>query len=449
MKKKPAPKKTAAAAIKGRQPIVAAVVAPAALPKISTEATSEFTYQEPLATRDEKLRAVANTMNSAKTKEHPEGRKLIVTAEEAGNPYVLRRPTGIIELDVHLAGGFPAGGCCMLSGADNVGKSWLLYKTMAMQQRLFGDATRLAVALSEGSLPYDQMLRAGMLVRIPDEILEQWQEQRRIRHVPLFTLEQLQYFKRQLGEIYVIRGATGEEILTGILNFVETNAVSIIGLDSVSGLQPAANAAKDLDENLKRAAHANMMTQFFSKYIPITTGLSGVNQTSLIMLQQLRANQDRANAPAHMQQWIPDAVVSGARSAKHYKLIDIMLKEAKPIKEGNQETGRYTIGKVIRWDFEKGKAGTHDNLQGEYSYFYSIPGVDNAGDLITAGIRRGIIQKKGSKVFVCQLDTGAVLEDLTAPSEKAFRKMIESDFDFEMAIRQEILAHTQIQCLYR
>lgn len=436
MTKKPAPKKKEA-----RQPkVVAPVHVEAPVQKVTTP--TEFTYRDSVQSGDARIAALINTMNSAE-------RKLIVTAEEAGNPYMLRRPTGIIELDVHLAGGFPAGGCCTISGPDNVGKSWLMYRTMALQQRLYGNASRLAVALSEGAMPYDQMLKAGMLVRVPDDILEQWQEQKRLRNVPLYTREQLAYFKRQLGEIYVIRGATGEEILTGILKFVATNAISVIGLDSINGLQPRANSDKDLDENLKRAAQASMMSQFWQKYIPTTTGLNGINQTTVLMTQQLRANQERANAPSHIQQYLPEAVVTGARSTRHYKLIDVDLTEGKTLKKGNQETGREVIGKLIRYVFEKGKAGTHDLLSGEYSYYYALNGIDNAGDLIVAGLSRGIIQRRGSKVVVCQPDTGKVLEDMTAPSEKAFRGMIDSDFEFELALRQEILAFHGAQCLYR
>jgi RecA/RadA recombinase len=234
-----------------------------------------------------------------------------------------------------------------------------------------------------------------------------------------------------------------------VLEFVKTNAISIVGLDSINGLMPRANAAKELDDNLKKAAHASMMSQFWQKYIPVTTGLHGVNQTTLLMTQQLRANQERANAPSHLQQYLPEAVVTGARSTRHYKLIDITLKEGKILKKGDAETGREAIGKVIRYDFEKGKAGTHDNIQGEYTYHYDRHGIDSAGDLITAGVRRGIIKKVGSRVVICQFDTGKVLEGMTAPSEKAMRGMIEADFEYELALRNEIMAYHGIQCLCR
>lgn len=439
MTKKPAAKKLG---VKQAPQFAPAVAALPTQPVIANPDVGSFTYRGNIAEGDIRLNAVMNSMNS-------EGEKLVVMAEEAGNPYTLRRPTGIVELDVHLAGGFPAGGCSMLSGGDNVGKSWLLWRTMAFQQRLFGNSCRLAVALSEGAMPYDQMLRAGMLVRVPDDILMQWQEWRRIRNIPLMTPEEMQLYKRQYGEIYVIRGSTGEEILTGVLRFVETNAVSIIGCDSVSGLLPVANAAKELDDNLKRAAHANMITQFWSKYIPLTTGLRGVNQTTLLFTQQLRANQERANAPAHIQQYLPESVTKGAGATKHYKLNDILLKEAGLIKQGNQETGKEVIGKKVRWDFDKGKAGSHDNQQGEYMYYYALAGTDDAGDLIVAGMRRNIIQKHGSKIYVVQSDTGQAIESMTMNTEKALRERLQMDFEFNLTLRNEIMAFHKIQCVYR
>jgi RecA/RadA recombinase len=397
-------------------------------------------YQD-LATRDMAIRALAHSLNT-------DERKVIVPADEAPNPYMLRRPTGIIELDIDLAGGFPAGGCNFISGPDNSGKTWLMLKVMAYQQRLYGNACRLAYGLSEGAFPFDQAITAGLKIAVPDEILEQWQEWRRLRGVSLYTMQELLSFKEKLGEFYVVRGQTGEEILETLLACIRSNAFSVVGCDSLNGLQPSIEAPKSMDDNEMRAAHATMIGKFFKRYIPITTGLSGTNLTTLIFTQQVRANQERANAPANLQKYIKEWAIAGGWSAKHFKLVDLVLWDGKTLKEGNEDTGRVTIGKMMNWFTEKGKAGTHDNISGDVAFYYPR-GVDMIGELMTSGIKRGVLQQFGTRWKVIRPDTKEMLEDFTAPSQKAMRRMLEADFDFELAFRREILEQAGVKCLYQ
>lgn len=402
-------------------------------------------FEADMGQKDERIRAVMSSFNEA-------GHMVIVPADEAPNPYMLRRPSGIMELDIDTGGGLPAGGCTVLSGPDNSGKTWLMLRYMAMQQKLYGNACRLAFGCAEGTFPFDQAINAGMKIAVPDEMIEQWQEWRRQRNIAPYTLEQIQVFKQQIGQLYIIRGSTGEEILQAILECVRTNAFSIIGCDSLNGLRPSADADKDLDDNEKRAAHASMIQRFFNHYIPTTTGLNGVNHTTLLFTQQVRSNQERANAPAHLQQYIKTWTISGGYAAKHYKLIDIVLEDGGLVKRGDEKS-KVVIGKTVKWFLEKGKAGTHDNKSGEVTFYYpeltGHYGPDYIGELMTSGIKRGIIQQHGTKHVVCRPDTGQILQEFTAPSQKAMRKMIEADFDFELALRREVLAQANIQCLYR
>lgn len=393
-----------------------------------------------LEEKDERIKALAQSFNK-------EGARYVVTADEAPNPYFIRRPTGNMELDIHLGGGFPAGGACFISGPDNSGKTWLMLETMAMQQRLYGSATRMAYALAEGAFPYDAAIKAGLRVFVPDEMVEQWQEWRRIRSIPPYTDEQIAYLQDPAlkDQIRIITGATGEDILQVVLDCVRINAFSIIAVDSLNGLQPSVDSEKDLTDNEKIAAQATMIGRFFKKYIPLTTGFVGTNHTTVLFTQQVRANQERANAPSYMQKWLPQYVSSGGGySGKHYKLIGLLLEEGKVLKNSNKDV----IGKMMKWYLEKGKAGTHDNLGGEVSFFYERGGIDNIGELLTSGIKRGVIQTRGKQVVIVRPDDKQVIEDFTAPNNSALRKMLEADFAFEMALRREILTSAGIQCLY-
>lgn len=391
--------------------------------------------------RDEAIRALVQSFNR-------DGAHYIVTADQAPNPYFLRRPTGIMEMDIHLGGGFPAGGACFISGPDNSGKTWLTLKTMAMQQRLHGDNTRLAYALAEGAFPYDAAIKAGLRVYVPDEMVAQWQEWRNLRSLPPYTPEQLAYLQdpQFKDHLYIITGATGEDILQVVIDCVRINAFSVIAVDSLNGLQPSADAEKSMNEHEKLAAQATMIGRFFKKYIPLTTGFVGTNHTTVLFTQQVRANQDRANAPSYMQKYISQYVSSGGGySGRHYKLIGLLLDDGKVLKDSNKNV----LGKTIKWFLEKGKAGTHDNLGGEVSFFYDKGGVDEVGELLTSGIKRGVVQTRNKQTIVVRPDDHTVLEEFTAPSNASFRKMLEADFDFEVALRREILTSAGIQCLYR
>lgn len=418
------------------------------IPKPETSLTLHQSQE--LATRDEAINAFINAANS-------ENHKIIVRADEAPNTYLLRRPTGIMELDIDLGGGWAAGGCSLISGPDNAGKTYLLFLTMAMQQRLHGRASRIAFAQAEGGFPFDQALNAGLKVSVPDQILEQWQEIRRRRGMELYTNEQLLFFKQEVGKFYILRGATGEELSQAILDAVRANAFDVIGCDSINGLLPQVDAPKGMEDINMRASHANLITKFFSKYIPLTTGLNNLNETTLLFTQQVRSNQERANLKGKAQQYAKPWAVGGAYAAKHYKLIDLVLWSGAKIRRGEGKNA-VIVGKEVKWVLEKGKAGTHDNKSGETSYYYPHykppGGVDLVGELMTSGIKRGVIQirqvtKSRREVIVVRPDTGEVLEDFTAPTQKAMRRFISEDIDYELALRREILTQAGIQCLYQ
>ncbi len=421
-------------------PPAATVEATAEMPKVTTP-------QRELKTLPAKDQAIRAWINSANTKDNTH----VVIASDAPNTYTLRRPTGIMELDIDLGGGFAAGGCGIISGPDNVGKSHLIFRTMAMQQRLYGNACRQVYAVTEGGFPFDQAIRAGCKIPVPDEMLEQWQEVRRLRNIPLYTKEQLLFFKQKIGDVYLIGGKTGEEVLANVIEAVRTNAFSLVACDSMQGLMPAANLKKEMTEEEKRAAHANMMKRFWTQYIPIT-GISygETNYTTVLFTNQVRSNQERANMPSYMQQHIPEwSPAGGGHTTRHYKLVDLVLWDSKVLRKKDNDDHSVPIGKLIHWKTEKGKAGTHDNKFGEVPFYYELGGPDVYGELLASGIKRGVLQQRGEKMVVVQPDTKVVLDDYTAPSAKAMRSMIQSDFDFELAIRREILTAAGIQCLYR
>lgn len=435
-------KKKAKVAAKPKGKVVrAAAVAPPTATLVNTLVDTQQHYLS-LSARDTIIKGLANSFNDG-------ANRRLVRANEIPNGYALRRPTGIIEIDIDIGGGFPAGGMGYIGGPESAGKTWMLLKMMAMQQRIYGDACRMVYVMTEAQFPHDVAARVGLRLEYPDHMINQWNAMRNARGIPNFTKEELLVLKTEVGKTLFVRDLTGEGALKVILECARSNAFSLIGCDSEQGLRPEVEADRGLNDNEVRAAHANMMGKFFKHYIPTTLGCEQAipNQTTVIFLKQVRANQERSNAPAHLQQYIKPWATSTSWAGKHYALINLIINDGKTLKKDGSD-GRVAVGKMMHWLVEKGKAGTHDNKTGEVPFYYNICGTDDANELITSGIKRGVIQQD-SRVHVVTADTGAELTDMSCADHKEMYQLITTNVSYEWRLRTEILNAAGIQCLYR
>lgn len=364
----------------------------------------------------------------------------LISANQLSNVYALRRPSGIVELDVALGGGFPAGGACMISGVYNAGKSWLMFRTMAMQQQLYGQSFMGALHIAETQLPYDQMRQAGIRVGVPDSVIRQYIQRDVELGLPEWSAEKIASWKEQIGHIEIIGGGTGEHVLQSVLECVKANVFNIIGVDSISSLMPQRDADKDMDDEAARAARAIMMGKFWDKYVPHVN--RGVNLTSLLFTQQVRQSDSIYGL---------DWKVTGGEATKHYKLIDILMYPGAQIKRTIQGK-EYTIGKKTNFRTIKGKAGTHDNIKGEFSWYYPefFPGsVDVHGDLIVYAMQQGILVRTNKGLQLMNALTHEPVEAIYAPTDQAMKECLQADFDFELEFRRHVMAAAGLQCLYR
>lgn len=387
-----------------------------------------------------KLKEFAAAMNK--------DRRVVAMADEAPNVYEIRRPTGVIQLDTHIGGGFPAGGLSIVSGPDNAGKTWLCLRAMAMHQRLYGQRSCLAFAVAEGAFDYKRALNTGLVIPVPDEMLNEWNQERLNLGMPEYTEQEILYFKRKVGEFTILRGHTGEELMNVVLEAVKANIFGIIVVDSLSVLLPEADEDKEVGGIPKRAGNANLMTDFLKKYTPYTSGLHERNETTLVGIMQVRANAAKADA-GHLAKYLKDWAITGAYATRHGKLVDVTVWDGSPLKKTVQ--GQQVIyGKPFYWKIEKGKAGCHDNVQGETEFRYDIPhGHDDIWALITLGTRLGVFVEEKGKVQVYHPITKEKTDLGGFPSFPAFGRVIAEDFEFELQMRNYILAASGIQCLYR
>lgn len=390
--------------------------------------------------RKRALQAFANQANK-----RAKGRKVIATADEVPNTFMLRRPSGIMQLDIDTGGGLPAGGLSYISGPDNAGKTFLLWKYFAMQQRLFGNACVLGYAATESAPDFFFARKCGCRIAVPDEMIESKQQQRKEIGLPAFTKEELKEFKTQIGEVIIFRGGTAEELLDNVLAGVERNLFNILAVDSISSVLPSSEAQLDsVGDYGQQGAQATLVTKFMKKYCPLTVGLEGPNETTLIFTAQVRANRKKSELPSYMAKWEQEWATVGSWMGRHTKLIDITIWSGAFEKEKDTKTDKkVAVGKTLNWKLTKGKAGTHDGIVGETEIFYDRISND-IPSIIGPGIRFGVITERDGLISV---PSNEKIKNIAGPER--FVEKLMSDFDLEMDIRRRIISAAKIECIYR
>lgn len=376
---------------------------------------------------------------------------VIAPADEVVNPYFLRRPSGIMQLDIDTGGGLPAGGVSMLTGPDNSGKSFLLYKYCAQHQRLYGAQSAIAFAPVEGAPDYFFMRKCGFMIAIPDAMIEERNKQRKLQGRPSYTKEERAGLKHQIGTVAILGAQNGEDLLDAVHETVRRNVFGIVGIDSLTAIQPQEIAKQEsLHDGGRRASHATLATNFFQRLYPFLIGMWGRNDTTIICTQQVRANAAKANALPHIQKYMRDWAPAGAYATRHGKMIDLLVWDGGKIRKGKtQSEAGEIVGKYMTWETEKGKAGTHDNIRGEVPFIYETLTNDLEG-VVTTGIRYKAIVEDDGYLSLVRAQTGELFDGwkkLAGPQR--FIEKMRENIEAELFVRQEILMHAEIECAYR
>lgn len=393
-------------------------------------------------------------INAVITKQNRDAKKKVLGyADELANRYMLRRPSGILGLDIQTAGGLPAATCNILAGPDGSGKTYLLYQYMKMNQRIHKNNS--AIALAPVEHPFDHMYcrYKGLFVVVPDERVEQEQEYRRSMGWPLLTKEEIKYLKIGVGEVVPIIGDTMEEMLNQVLEIVSINAFQLVGIDSITAAMPDDLANKDLDEGQMKGRHAKVLADFFRKYGPYTNGFSGEgsrrSDTTLIMTQQVRSNAKKAEAPGPIAKYLRDWDSSGSSyGGKHGKFIEITVWNGEKLKAGPKES-KQQIGKVLKWEITKGKGGCHEGMTGEVDFHFD-DGINLQQTVLTEALRHGVLFEQNGLIHVMDPLTKKPLTKFEPRPALDFMGAMADDWDMEEYIRKAtIYVATGAPCLYR
>lgn len=406
------------------------------------EATKQFTP----AQKKQALRALMNKAN-AKAKH-----TVMAFADDVQNPYFLRRPSGILQLDIDTGGGIPAGGLSMISGPDNAGKTFIMFKYFAMHQRLYGNASIIGYAPTEMAPDYWFMRDCGMKVAIPEPMIEERQEKRKLMGLPPFTKEERAVLREQIGEFIILAGHTAEDLFDVLFASVKDNIFGLIGVDSFTMAAPETLMnLSTFHDNPQMAAAAGLTTKFLTKFSQYMLGVDGRNDTTVIGTQQVRSNPALKTAAPHIAKYLPAYAPAGGYATKHGKMLDILLMPGEKYREGKSKdnTKGYIAGKSIKWRLIKGKAGTHDNIEGEVEFDYEQKGVDEFSHLLVSGMSlRGIIEDNG-KLSLVKAATGELHPDFTKLTREAFFEKMSASVENELQVRYELLGHAGIECAYR
>lgn len=384
------------------------------------------------------------------------GRTIVGFAAEAATTYLLRRPSGIVNLDAATGGGLPSGGLIQIAGPQSAGKTWLAMQYLKMHQMIRGEAFSALWICAEPTGGFDFKIAAkmGLRVGLPVNYIPQLQEMRAMRGQPPLTDEEIMVLTAKVGELMIVQPYTGEEALAAVLHGVDRHLFGIAVIDSLTNLMPAANANKDLDDENKRAARASLITDFVNHCTPMLNKFGEVNYTTVIGISQARSNAAKAEAGAkgkYMKDW--DIPVAWAW--KHNIMQNILVWDGGKLKKTYQKQ-EYIIGKKVHWSVGKGKFGAHEHVFGEYNFFFDdvCPpmglrhGVDRAETTIVEGVSSGIIRDyRGTLALVRAADGVAFMSGI--PNSTILKQMIETDFGLEMYLHQEIMAAKGIECRYQ
>lgn len=360
--------------------------------------------EERVLTAREKADAFIEKMSKSQTFQ---GKVQVRSARNFNTPFHLRRPTGIMSIDLALGGGFAAGGAAQVYGPKGSSKTFTAFKTAGQVQKNYGKNSIIALGMSEIRADVGFARMAGFHVAYSPEKIQEFIEIRENNGLDPFTEEELDDMESQIGEVMMIGGITGGDMLEGTIEVLREfgSACQLIIVDSLGSLLTKEQDKKGVADK-HYGGSSGILTMWQVKVQPLfindlpdgsclETTILGINQVRAL-IGGPRPNMTRAAA--------------GAKSWEHAQLANIEFRTGETLYEDSK--GTIPNGKVLKWYLRKGKAGTHDGPRGEHEW-YDVPdadpvfmfnvndpnstyGVNTTGDLVTAGKKTGSIEMAGA-----------------------------------------------------
>lgn len=290
--------------------------------------------------------------------------------------------TGALCLDLALGiGGLPRGRVVEIFGPESSGKTTLALHVIANAQKKDGIA---AFVDAEHALDPMYAKRIGV----------------------------------NLDELLVSQPSSGEEALSIVESLVRSNSIDVVVIDSVAALAPRAELEGEMGD-----AHVGLQARLMSQALRKLTSLLATTKTLCIFTNQIR---EKIGVMFGNPETTP-----GGRALKFYASIRLDIRRISAIKDASGEVlGNRTVVKVV-----KNKLAP-PFTEAEFDIYYA-KGISWEGSVIEAGIKYGVITRKGSWLVFGEEQLGQ--------GQTASRERLEKDPELTDRIVKTILeARTRV-----
>jgi recombination protein RecA len=302
------------------------------------------------------------------------GEGSIMKLGEATRVDVEAIPTGSISLDLATGvGGLPRGRIIEIFGPESSGKTTLALHVVAACQKMGGKA---AFIDAEHALDPEYAKRIGV----------------------------------KINDLFISQPDNGEEAMVIMENLVRSGSLDVIVIDSVAALTPKAEIEGEMG-----ASHIGLQARLMSQALRKITAIAAKSKTVIIFINQIR-----------MQIGVmfgnPETT-SGGRALRFYASMRLDIRRTAQIKKGEEVIGSRSKVKVV-----KNKVAAPFKVA-EFDIMYN-EGISKEGDLISLGVKIGIVNKSGN--------TYSFGEDKLGVGYDASREFLKQNPKISAAISKEI-----------
>jgi RecA/RadA recombinase len=326
------------------------------------------------------------------------GRAQLKQASKYVLPFATKRlSTGLLNLDVALRGGFPAGGISQIVGPKNAGKTYLVWQVIRQMQFWKGEDCKVLLAMTEMRADRTQARSAGVEISLGDDDIEALNAARVEQGVPKFTKEEEKILRKEVGTILETHGDSAEDLFDVVLRAVDDNVFDLIVIDSFGSIMSKAEAESESLNEKTYGGAAKPITEFLRKLcsrLTMDDAEGKARDVCIIGINQVRDAIGQANVEFRS---------TGGRALEHAKFVDLFVSSGKQLgfedqiytSDGTKKRFVQT-GKEVNWHIQKGKAGIHEGARGSYFFDFATGSANFYLDTLVAGVRHGVVEAAGA-----------------------------------------------------
>lgn len=305
---------------------------------------------------------------------------------------IVRIPTGSLVLDRVTGGGFALGRHVELFGDENVCKSYIAYKTMALAQ----DRGKVCVIVD------------------PEHSFDRkW-----FRHLGGKPRELLTFHPGNAEEAV--------SVMMLVAKYAEEKDIQVVAIDSVSALITKEEQEKDPREEDRIASQARMMSRALRR-------ITAANRQVLFIW----INQERTNIGVRFGN---PKTTSGGRALRYYATTRIemrrgtrIIEERQVARGGKLANGKVQVGRWIQLRCEKDKS-TRPYREGSFVFDNELSEISEPSEIIELALLDGLIERRANSFIYLDLD-----DKEWKGSYKQFSKWLR----IEQVLRDELVAVIQ------